>query len=110
VRNNGGAALLYHDVLEDTTEALPGWLEEEVAVLVRDMTFEGGFAQEQNDIWEKPPIIRLLKLYDKVNNLLDGSWMSEEKRERYIEFTRALAHDVAENYGKLSIVKLASTF
>lgn len=108
-RRIGATSLLYHDVLEDTTVPLPEWLDLKVVQVINDMTFKGGFSQEQGEVWTKGPFIRLLKLYDKVNNLMDGSWMSEEKFEQYRSFTGKLTKDVEHHYGGLNITKLAST-
>ncbi len=107
VRDEGVLTLLYHDVLEDTTRKLPDWLSTRVQNLIGDMTFYGGSSQEMQEIWEKPKEVRLYKLFDKVSNLLDGSWMSEEKRRSYNDYTQRLCQDVERNYGKLNITKLA---
>ncbi len=103
VREEGVQALLYHDVLEDTYKLLPDWLTARVKTLVVEMTFQGGNSQEMQEIWNKSKEIRLYKLYDKVSNLLDGSWMNEEKRRTYEEYTRKLCEDVEHNYGELNI-------
>ena len=50
---------------------------------------------------------KLLKLYDKVSNLLDGNWMKTEKWNIYVEHTLRLAGDVEHVYGTLNIVKIA---
>src|SRR3989344_3299085 len=52
LRTRGYQALLFHDVLEDTTAPLPASVSEEVAALVKDMTFES-FARETELVWEK---------------------------------------------------------
>jgi len=105
-REEGVQALLYHDILEDTT-TLPEELSERVKYLVREMTFEGGSEQEMEGIWEKPTEIKLLKLYDKVSNLLDGIWMDTEKRKTYMEYTKRLCKEVEQNYGELNITRIA---
>ncbi len=106
-RNEGAQVLLYHDLLEDTTFDLPSTLEERVRELIKEMTFAGGSVEEMQKIWERPAVIRLYKLYDKVSNLLDGSWMPEQKRQRYETYTQALCKDVERNYGTLNITKIA---
>lgn len=106
LRQDGSQALLYHDILEDTSSPLPGWLSERVKELVRDLTFENS-QQEMEQIWAKTPEVRLLKLYDKTSNLMDGVWMDREKRERYAEYTSKLCQDVEQNYGKLNITRIA---
>ena len=59
------------------------------------------------EVLNKSPEIRLLKLYDKTSNLMDGIWMDEEKRERYVEYTSRLCQDVEQNYGELNITRIA---
>jgi uncharacterized protein YktA (UPF0223 family) len=59
------------------------------------------------EIWSKEPIIRLLKLYDKVSNFMDGNWMAQEKKENYKNYIKQLIKDVETNYGKLNITKMA---
>jgi (p)ppGpp synthase/HD superfamily hydrolase len=106
-RNEGILALLYHDVLEDTTKGLPEGMDNNIGHLIKEMTFEGGSEQEMREIWNKPRQIRLYKLYDKVSNLLDSCWMDTEKRAKYIAYTKRLCEDVNENYGELNITKIA---
>ena len=105
-REEGVQALLYHDILEDTIAELPEELPERVKQLVQDMTFESS-QEEIKEIWSKPKEILLYKLYDKVSNLLDGSWMDEEKRAKYTQYTRFLCARVEEEYGALNITKIA---
>ena len=106
-REEGALALLYHDILEDTFEPLPPLLSDRVKELVNHMTFEGGNAQEMQEVWTKPKEVRLYKVYDKVSNLLDGCWMSLEKRAAYDDYTRRLTEDAERNYGKLNITRIA---
>ena len=106
LRRDGFQALLYHDVLEDSQLKLPDWLSERVQTLVEDMTFESS-QQEMIEIWNKPDDVRLVKLYDKTSNLMDGRWMNEEKRKRYTEYTSRLCDDVEKNYGELNITRIA---
>lgn len=105
-RLNGYLALMWHDVLEDTFISLPSSTDETVKKLVNDMTFKS-FEEETALLWEKSPLVRLLKLYDKTSNLLDASHLNEAKWNRYTEFTNKLQEDVQRNYGKLNIVKIA---
>ena len=46
LRINGAIALLYHDVLEDTTKGLPDNLPSKVVEMISDMTFHGGIEEE----------------------------------------------------------------
>jgi len=112
LRVRGAEALLYHDILEDTTLELVDFYNRHTSVevmrLVVDMTFKGGSSEEMLLVWQKSAEVRLLKLYDKVSNLLDAAaWMDAVKLERYRQYTRRLADDVAANFGELSIVKIA---
>ena len=104
-------ALLFHDLIEDTTVVLPDWLSSESVSLIRQMTFFGEVGSteiEKREIWSRPPIVRLLKLYDKVSNLLDGLWMSDEKwNGQYAPYVLHLANDAETNFGDLNIVRIA---
>ena len=99
-RENCALALAFHDVKEDTTIELPDWLSKEAVKLVELMTFEKEDEKTSTEIeiaevWNRPKTIRLLKLYDKVSNLLDGSWMSDEKwNEQYVPYVLQLVDDV----------------
>ncbi len=102
----GYQALLFHDVLEDTTATLPTDINPEVKDLVQLMTFDS-FQTECRDVWSRPPLIRLLKLYDKTSNLLDGSHMNIPKWNAHVDFTCKLRADVEANFGELNIVKIS---
>ncbi len=106
-RLEGYYTLLYHDVLEDTLLELPSNLDTRIKELVMHMTFEGGSKQEMQEIWQKPKEVRLYKLYDKVSNLLDSSWMDLEKKREYLNYVGRLSFDVKTNYGELNIVRIA---
>ncbi len=106
LRKIGFVALLWHDTLEDTTLPLPSSTSDEVAQLVHHMTFDS-FEEERIKLWECLPEVRLLKLYDKVSNLLDGNWMKAAKWNIYVDHTLQLATDVEQNFGVLNIVKIA---
>lgn len=106
IREVGAEALLFHDLLEDTTAALPEGTGARVRELVEGMTFTSS-DEEMEKVWERSAEIRLLKLYDKASNLLDGVWMTPEKLERYRAYAHRLADDVESNYGLLNIVRIA---
>jgi len=108
IKFQGSQALLYHDVLEDTEAGLPEWLSEEVKFLISKMTFSSS-EDEWKNLWEKNKEVRLLKLYDKVSNILDGVWMKPYRKEQHLEHLERLCKDVEANYGGLNIVKLAKT-
>ncbi len=107
IRVIGSQALLLHDVLEDTTEDLPPGTSERVSALVAEMTFESS-DEEMEKVWTRSRECKLLKLYDKTSNLLDGAWMSAEKRGRYVAYTLRLAEEVEQHFGaELNILKIA---
>ncbi len=106
LRVTGALALLFHDLLEDTTAKLPSETPDHVRALVEHMTFTG-MADEMVQIWEKTPEVWLLKLYDKVSNLLDGQWLAGEKADNYKSYTLELADRVEQRFGTLNIVKIA---
>jgi len=106
----GYQALLWHDVLEDTTmNELPDGTHNTVCQYVGNMTFTS-FDEEVQNIWSKDKEIQLFKLYDKTSNLLDGTWMTDNKLNRYKEFTKKLMNKVQDEYGQLNIVKIAKSF
>lgn len=106
LRRDGAVALLWHDTLEDTSMPLPPWSPEKVASLVREMTFES-FQEEVEHLWSRSAEARLLKLYDKVSNLLDGSWMKAQKWNQYVEYILRLTSEVEMRRGTLNIVCIA---
>ena len=106
IRINGAQALFFHDILEDTTAKLPDDTSAEVRALVEGMTFESS-DEEMRLIWDRSLEIKLLKLYDKLSNILDGSWMSTEKRNRYAAYLLRLCDEVEPHYGKLNIIRIA---
>lgn len=106
IRFSGYKALMFHDVLEDTNAALPDEINSDVKELIISMTFKS-FGEETQKIWQCSNLVRLLKLYDKTSNLLDGSHMSDAKWNAYVEFVILLITDVEANFGQLNIVKIA---
>lgn len=108
LRAAGAEALMLHDILEDTSCPLPIHTTQQVRNMVNDLTYDS-LEQEMHEIWSKTPFIRLLKLYDKTNNLMDAQKSSTVKHERYIHYTKQLLEDVLANFGKLNITKIAHT-
>lgn len=108
LRQRGAAALLLHDILEDTTFGLPDDTPEDVRRLVHEMTFKS-FNEETVEIWFKSDEARLLKLYDKVSNLLDGNWMSPDKRTGYLAYSLNLCMATRRVYGELNIMRMVLT-
>jgi (p)ppGpp synthase/HD superfamily hydrolase len=107
LRQDGAQALALHDVLEDTTLRLPKDISPRVRKLVEHMTFPGGSAQEMEEVWGKPPEVRLLKLYDKTCNMMDDRFLPEERRRKGHAYVRKLAKDVDAHFPGTNIVKLA---
>lgn len=108
-RYNGALTLLYHDVLEDTNKKLPSSLTSEVKQQVQNMTFKD-ISEEMEHVWKKGNYIILLKLYDKVSNLMDSVWMKEKEAKEYKDYTRKLCQAVLKHYGNLNITKIAEDF
>ncbi len=102
LREIGFYSLLWHDVPEDTTTPLPEALVDDVRQAVIDMTFEDS-QDEMARIWSKPEPIRLFKLYDKTNNLINMDGWDAEKINAYIQYAERLAEDVKEHFGTLNI-------
>lgn len=109
IRFDGATALLYHDVLEDTTSDLKKDLSPKIIAWIEAMTFKGGFDEEVEVLFDRPKEVRLLKLYDKTSNLMDGVWMPADLREKYITLTKRLLKDVQKEYGELNITKIADS-
>lgn len=109
LRWDGALALLYHDVLEDTTKGLPNGLSAKVVDYVNGMTFSG-IEEEMIEVWNKGDEIVLLKLYDKISNLMDAIWMKDESLRDYESYTEKLLEKVITVYGNnLNIVKIAGS-
>ena len=106
IRWNGAQAILYHDILEDTTASLPQNLPGHVQELIRGMTFED-FQREELLVWDRSPEVRLLSLYEKTSNWLDGDWLYLERRIVHRKHLTELADDVEKHWGTLNIVIIA---
>lgn len=107
MRAQGALALLYHDILEDTTKKLPTYLGKSVKNLVTDMTFYEGLEEEKKKVWSKGNEVILLKLYDKVSTLLDAAWMKPQDLRDFQEYTLLLRKNVLGIYGELNITIIA---
>jgi hypothetical protein len=106
LRYMGYQVLLWHDILEDTDLPLPSSTNQEVRNLIEEMTFNS-FCEEKLLLWNRSKEAKLLKLYDKVSNLLDGVWMSDELWKDYLIHTLKLIEFVSQEYGELNIIKIA---
>ena len=104
IRDDAAVALLFHDVLEDTSLPLPTSLTPGAIRLIHDMTYEN-FAQEVADVLAKDSLVHLVKLYDKVATLYDGALRSSRYPE-WLDFTEKLIALVEVAYGNLNIVIL----
>ena len=109
VRFPGALALLWHDTLEDTQVPLPAEAAPDVRRLVEEMTF-ASLDEEFALLWERSATTKLLKLYDKVSQFLDGIWLKDARWNQLVDHTRKLERFVLETYGELNIVKLSRTF
>lgn len=106
-RLSGAEALILHDVLEDTNKDLPEWISPRVEGHVKRMIFSS-FEEEMEEILKsQDEEQQILRLFDKVSNLLDGVWMSPDKRARYAVYTLRLSEFVEERYGVLNITRMA---
>lgn len=106
LRYHGYLALLWHDTLEDTTLPLPNDIDPVVRQLVEEMTF-ASLDDEFAHVWARSDTTKLLKLYDKVSQFLDGIWLSDARWNQLLEHTRKLQTFVEATYGELNIVKIA---
>ncbi len=110
IRKLGAQVLLFHDVPEDTTEKIPDDLDEKAKEIIAEMLFENS-AHELREIWGRSDLAKLFKLYDKVSNFLDASWMVKERGIEYLrerlDYILKLADFVEEKYGILNIVVMA---
>jgi len=106
IRIPGAEALLLHDVLEDTSLPLPKDTSDEIKNLVSEMTYTD-WQTERNTVPTRPPIVQLLKLYDKVATLYDECAPKGDKLKEWIILTKTLTQNVRSEYGELNIVSLA---
>jgi len=105
IRISGAEALLFHDVLEDTTAELPPDLSSKVKEMIQGMTFNN-FNDEVKETLKKPAQAQLLKLYDKTATLYDGERKGKVSKE-WFNYIRQLIDNVEKEYGELNIVILA---
>ncbi len=106
IRYPGALALLWHDTLEDTHLPLPEDTLPVVRQLVEEMTF-ASLDEEFARLWERSDTTKLLKLYDKVSQFLDGIWLSDTRWNQLVAHTRKLETFVESTHGELNIIKLA---
>ena len=105
IRETGAEVLLFHDVLEDTSADLPKELSPETRRLIDEMTYKN-WDEEKTIILTKPPLVQLLKLYDKSATLYDAA-LSRPRHKEWADVTEKLTDNVEKEYGTLNIVVLA---
>ncbi|MFW6002751.1 MAG: hypothetical protein ACOCQD_05360 [archaeon] len=103
IKTLGYKSLLLHDVIEDTNYKLDNEIEDDVISLVKEMTFSS-FKDETKKLEKMSDLCKLFKLYDKVSNLLDCSWMNSEQKKKYLKHTKYLIDFVEKKYGQLNII------
>lgn len=108
LRRDGSQALLYHDILEDTTAGLPVWISGRVKGLVTSMTFDSS-EHEWRNLWERGNEVILFKAYDKTSNLMDGSWMTTDRRTQHAAHLQRICDHIEPIYGPLNIIRIART-
>lgn len=108
-------ALLFHDILEDTTKNLPKELSENIKKLVSELTVprlpEYNFSSwnlEKTTLLKKPVDIQLLKLYDKVASMYDMA-LSQQRLKEWCDLVEKVSENVEKEYGELNIVLLAKS-
>ena len=106
IRDLCAIALLLHDMLEDTTAALPEGLTPEEIELIEELTFYGGSCEEMGQIWSKSELAILCKAYDKASNLFDLSFMEPANRDAYKAYAHTLADHVEKRWGNLVIIRM----
>jgi hypothetical protein len=106
IRYPGALALLWHDILEDTQLPLPDNTQPVVQQLVHEMTFTS-LDEEFDRLWERSDTAKLLKLYDKTSQFLDGGWLADARWNQLVQHTRRLEDFVSAVYGELNIVSIS---
>lgn len=107
IRYHGYPALLWHDTLEDTTLPLPAECDPVVRRLVEEMTFRN-LDDEFVNVWTRSGTAKLLKLYDKVSQFLDGTLLSDTRWNPLLAYTHKLQAFAELRYGsELNILKIA---
>ena len=96
-RRIGFQALLFHDVLEDTTLPLPDGLEPRAVALIGEMTCDTW--EEEIAIENKEPLFYLVKLIDKLSTTYEeGVRPDPVRRAQWLELNRQLLTRVREYY------------
>lgn len=110
IRELGYVVLLYHDVLEDTSAAIPPWVSEEALHCINEMTFKN-FRSSLAEIPGKSPLIKLFILVDKLSTLIEEHIAPvPEKRKLWRDTVAYLANEVEAHFGRTRIVIMARAF
>lgn len=95
--------LLIHDLLDDTTVELPGWLGDDVLEALVDMSFADRDT-EMREIWKRSAATRRRKLFDKTHNY---HTLLGARNPAYDDYVLRLVDEVEAENGSLNIVKIA---
>ena len=107
VRELGYVVLLYHDVIEDTSDSLPTWISDEARRCVHEMTFQN-FRASIPLLPAKEPKVKLFILVDKLSTLIEEHIPDEtDKRKLWKNTVLYLAEEVEKHFGKTRIVAMA---
>ncbi|MFZ3020462.1 MAG: hypothetical protein WA051_03035 [Minisyncoccia bacterium] len=107
-RNIGYQALLLHDVLEDTSEKLPDYIDNEVRELVNKMTHETW--EEEQILENKSPLVKLLKLHDKISSMYDETVRTDPvRRKEWRQLIEKLISETKKYYPEAKIIPVAET-
>lgn len=105
-RELGYQVLLLHDILEDTSLEIPDYVDPKVLEHVKEMTHDTW--EEEQNINNKSPFIKLLKLCDKIASMYDETVRNETvRRKEWKALTQKLLDDVENHYGKIRLVTLS---
>ena len=91
-------ALALHDTDEDTNGGVPVGTPIDIVQLVKELTVQGGSAQDFAELPSKPPFVQLLKLYDKLSNLMDGVGSKGWMRSRGDDYVKTYVLNTLDVY------------
>lgn len=110
LREKGYLILLLHDIIEDTDQPLPEWVDVEIKEGVEAMTYteeeERNSEVLKSKIYQHPPFIKLLTLCDTISNMYEEH-VSEAKRSKWKELVTNLTKLVEKEYGLTRVVVTA---
>lgn len=103
----GYQILVLHDVLEDTSEKLPDWVNDEVKSGVESLTHDN-WEEEQEAITKYTPFLKLLKLCDKIQTMYELAVEDPKKAHEWKQLIERLVVDVEKHYGKTRVGMIAN--